>query len=235
VVSTGVADLDAMLGPRGWFKGSVTMVSGESGTGKTTFAAAFADAACRRGERCLYMAFEESAPQLTRNLASVGIDLGTWQEQDRLQIHAARPTESGLEGHLTTVYEQVEALEPDVVVVDPITDFTSLGASVDVKALLMRIVDYLKNRQITTLFTSLQHDPRSEDPSVSSLIDNWLQLRNLVSGAQRDRGLFIQKARGMAHSNQIRGFVLTDSGIRLLDVVDGTDSRVGGRNLPPAR
>jgi circadian clock protein KaiC len=235
VVSTGVADLDAMLARRGWFKGSVTMISGESGTGKTTFAAAFADAACRRGERCLYLAFEESAAQLIRNMASIGMDLGRWRQEGLLGIHASRPTESGLEGHLTTVYEQVEARQPDVVVVDPITDFTSLGASVDVKALLMRIVDYLKNREVTTLFTSLQHDLRGEDPSVSSLIDNWVQLRNLELDAQRDRGLFIRKARGMAHSNQIRGFVLTESGIRLLDGVDGPDGRDGRSARPRAQ
>lgn len=234
IVSTGVPDLDAMLSPGGWFKGSVTMVSGESGTGKTTFAGAFADAACSGGQRCLYLAFEESAAQLTRNLASVGMDLARWRREGLLQIHASRPTESGLEGHLTTVYEQVEAHAPDVVVVDPITDFTALGASIDVKALLMRIVDYLKNRQITTVFTSLRHVDRSDDPSVSSLIDNWVQLRNLELGAQRDRGMFIQKARGMAHSNQVRGFVLTDTGIKLLDVVEPTGSR-GGAPARPRR
>jgi circadian clock protein KaiC len=233
IVSTGVSDVDAMLSQGGWFKGSATMVSGESGTGKTTFAASFADAACSRGQRCLYLAFEESAAQLTRNLASVGMDLDRWRRDGLLHIHASRPTEAGLEGHLTTVYEQVEAHTPDVVVVDPITDFTALGASVDVKALLMRILDYLKNRQITTMFTSLQHADRGEDPAVSSLIDNWVQLRNLESGAQRDRGMFIQKARGMAHSNQVRGFVLTDAGIKLLDVVEPTGSRGGGAARPP--
>lgn len=225
IVSTGVADLDAMLGRGGWYKGSVTMVSGESGTGKTTFAAAFADAACRRGQRCLYLAFEESASQLIRNMASVGLHLDRGIAAGTLLIHASRPTQIGLESHLTTIYEQVELHRPDVVVVDPITDFTSLGANVEVKALLMRIVDYLKNREITTVFTSLQHDQSGEDPSVSSLIDNWVQLRNLESDAQRDRGLFIQKARGMSHSHQIRGFVLTDNGIKLLDVVETNGSK----------
>jgi circadian clock protein KaiC len=223
VVSTGVADLDAMLVPGGWYKGSVTMVSGESGTGKTTFAAAFADAACRRGEPSLYLAFEESAAQLSRNMASVGIDLDRWVDGGLLRIHASRPTQAGLERHLTTIYEQVETHEPSAVVVDPITDFTALGASSDVKALLMRIVDYLKNRQVTTVFTSLQHDAGGEDPSVSSLIDNWVQLRNLEAGARRHRGLFIQKARGMAHSSEIRGFTLTDTGIRLDGPVVGAE------------
>ena len=229
IVSTGVGELDAMVGRGGWYRGSTTMISGESGTGKTTFAAAFADAACRRGERCLFMAFEESGRQLARNMASVGMDLGRWVDEGRLRIHASRPTQLGLERHLTTVYQKVEAHQPDVVVIDPITDFTSLGTSTDVKVLLMRIVDYLKTREVTAVFTSLLHDRGAEDPTISSLIDNWVQLRNLESQAQRDRGVFIQKARGMPHSNQIREFVLTDEGIRLLDVVAGPEGVLTGR------
>jgi circadian clock protein KaiC len=229
VVSTGIGELDAMVGRGGWYKGSTTMISGESGTGKTTFAAAFADAACRRGDRCLYLAFEESGQQLVRNMSSVGMELGRWVDEGLLRIHASRPTQIGLERHLTTVYQEVEAHRPDVVVIDPITDFTAVGTSTDVKVLLMRIVDYLKTRQVTAVFTSLLHQRASEDPTVSSLIDNWLQLRNLETQAQRDRGVFIQKARGMPHSNQIREFVLTDDGIRLLDVVAGPDGVLTGR------
>jgi circadian clock protein KaiC len=229
IVSTGIADLDTMVGRGGWYKGSTTMISGESGTGKTTFAAAFADAACRRGERCLYLAFEESGPQLVRNMASVGFELGQWIAAGRLRIHASRPTELGLERHLTTIYQEVETHASDVVVIDPITDFTSLGTSIDVKVLLMRIVDYLKARQVTAVFTSLMHLRGTEDPTISSLIDNWVQLRNLESQAQRDRGVFIQKARGMPHSNQIREFVLSDEGIKLLAVVAGPDGVLTGR------
>jgi circadian clock protein KaiC len=162
-------------------------------------------------------------------MASVGMRLDRWIENGTLRIHASRPTELGLERHLTTVYQQVEVHAPDVVVVDPITDFTSLGTSTDVKVLLMRIVDYLKNRQVTAVFTSLMHDRGAEDPTISSLIDNWVQLRNLESQAQRDRGVFIQKARGMPHSNQIREFVLSDEGIRLLDVVAGPHGVLTGR------
>jgi circadian clock protein KaiC len=229
IVSTGIVDLDAMTSRGGWFKGSVTMISGESGTGKTTFAAAFVDAACRRGDRSLYLAFEESASQLARNMASIGLQLDRWAASGLLRIHASRPTQHGLERHLTTIYQQVEAHAPDVVVVDPITDFTAVGTSAEVKVLLMRIVDYLKNRQVTTVFTSLLHDRGGEDPTVSSLIDNWVQLRNLEQEAQRDRGVYIQKARGMAHSNQIREFQLTDEGIRLLDVVAGPYGVLTGR------
>lgn len=229
VVSTGVPELDVMVGRGGWYKGSTTMISGESGAGKTTFAAAFADAACRRGDRCPYLAFEESGQQLVRNMASVGMELDSWIDRGLLRIHASRPTQLGLERHLTTVYQQVEAHAPDVVVIDPITDFTSIGTSTDVKVLLMRIVDYLKKRQVTAVFTSLLHDRSAEDPTVSSLIDNWVQLRNLEVQGQRDRGVFIQKARGMPHSNQIREFVLSDEGIRLLDQVSGPEGVLTGR------
>jgi circadian clock protein KaiC len=229
IVSTGIPELDAMIGRGGWYRGSTTLISGESGTGKTTFAAAFADAACRRGGRCLFMAFEESGRQLARNMASLGMDLGRWVDEGRLRVHSSRPTQLGLERHLTTVYQHVEAHQPDVVVVDPITDFTSLGSSTDVKVLLMRIVDYLKMREVTAVFTSLLHDRGTEDPTVSSLIDNWVQLRNLETESQRDRGVFIQKARGMPHSNQIREFILTDDGIQLLDVIAGPGGVVTGR------
>lgn len=228
IVSTGVPGLDSMLDRGGWYRGSVTMVSGASGTGKTTLAAAFADAACRRGERCVYLAFEESGPQLIRNMRSVGLDLSRWIDARLLHLHAGRPTQLGLERHLTTIYQQVEGTSPHVIVVDPITDFTSLGTAVDVKALVMRIVDYLKNRQVTTVLTSLVQGA-VEDPAVSSLIDNWVQLRNIETEAQRDRGLFIQKARGMAHSNQIREFELTSDGIRLLDVIAGPTGVLTGR------
>lgn len=222
VVSTGVPGLDGMVSKGGWYLGSTTMISGESGTGKTTFAAHFADAACRAGGRCLYLAFEESQQQIVRNMSSVGLNLERWIKRGKLRIQASRPTQIGLESHLTTLYQQVESFAPDVVVIDPITDFTALGTSADVKAMLMRIVDYLKKRQITAVFTSLMHDRAPvEDPTISSLIDNWVQLRNLEMDAQRNRGLYVQKVRGMAHSNEIREFVLHDKGIRLLDVVPG--------------
>jgi circadian clock protein KaiC len=230
VVPTGVADLDGMIGKGGFYRGSTTMISGESGTAKTTFASFFADAACRRGERCLYLAFEESESQIVRNMGSVGVKLGRWIKQKKLRIHTSRPTQSGLESHLTELYRQVEEFEPDVVVLDPITDFTSLGTSTDVKAMLMRIVDYLKSNQITAVFTSLMHEGSgADDPTISSLIDNWIQLRNLELDGQRNRSIFIQKARGMAHSNQVREFVLSDRGIRLLDVVESPGGVLTGR------
>ena len=230
VVSSGVAQLDEMLGKGGWYRGSTTMISGESGTGKTTFAAHFADAACARGDRCLYLAFEESPPQIIRNMASVGLRLDRWSKKGLLRIHASRPTQAGLETHLISLYEQVRQHQPDVVVLDPITDFTVLGTSIDVKSMLMRIVDYLKKNEVTAVFTSLLHEGGvADDPTISSLIDNWVQLRNIEADAQHDRGLFIQKARGMSHSNQIREFELHGRGIRFLDVVSGPAGVLTGR------
>jgi circadian clock protein KaiC len=229
IVSSGIKDLDAMLGPGGWFRGSTTMISGESGTAKTTLASYFANAACRRGERCLYLAFEESEAQLVRNMRSVGLNLERWIKQRRLRVVSSRPTQLGLESHLTSLYKEVERHEPDVVVLDPITDFTALGTSLDVKSMLMRIVDYLKNREITAVFTSLIHEGGADDPTISSLIDNWVQLRNLELDAQRNRGIFVQKARGMPHSNQIREFELSDRGIKMLDVIPSPQGVLTGR------
>ena len=222
VVSTGVPGLDEMISKGGWYRGSTTMISGESGTGKTSFAAAFADAACRRGERAVYLAFEESADQLIRNMASIGVKLQPHVRKKLLRIHASRPTQAGLESHLTELYRVVEDTSPDVVVIDPITDFTTIGTSVDIKAMLMRMVDYLKTKQITTVFTSLIHERGMvDDPTISSLIDNWVQLRNIETEFERNRGIFVQKARGMAHSHSVREFELHDKGIRLLDRVKG--------------
>lgn len=230
VVSTGVGDLDAMIATGGWYRGSTTMISGQSGTAKSTFAAHFTDAACARGERCLYLAFEESQAQIVRNMASVGLDLDRWLERKLLRIHASRPTQLGLESHLAELYEQVEQHRPDVAVIDPITDFTAMGTPLEVKAMLMRIVDYLKTNEITAVFTCLTHENSSfDDPSISSLIDNWVQLRNLEHDGERNRGVFIQKSRGVAHSNQIREFVLHDKGITLLDVVTGPGGVLTGR------
>ncbi|MDP9073095.1 MAG: circadian clock protein KaiC [Actinomycetota bacterium] len=227
VVSSGIQALDAMLGGGGWYRGSTTMVSGTSGTGKTTLAAHFAAAACARGERCLYLAFEEGERQIVRNMGSVGLDLGHWIAAGALCIQATRPTQAGLENHLTALYRQVEAFGPDVVVVDPITDFHSMGSSLDIKAMLMRMVDYLKQRQITAVFTSLISEQEPEDPTISSLIDSWVQLRHVQQGDQRQRVLYVLKARGMGHSNRVRRYEITSSGIDIL--ISESEATMGTR------
>ena len=221
-LSTGVPDLDAMLGGKGYFRGSSILVSGGAGTGKTSLAGYFVDAADRRGESALYFAFEESAAQIMRNLRSIGLDLEPRLRKGLLQIHAARPTTSGLEGHLSAMHRIIEEKKPRVVVVDPISNLISVGTSVEVKAMLARLIDFMKVRQMTALFTSLTTDedhPEGTDVGISSFMDAWLVLRNIEMNGERTRALSVLKSRGMAHSNQVREFVLTSHGLKLLDVV----------------
>lgn len=217
-ISTGVKELDDMLGGKGFHRGSSILISGTAGTGKSSLAATFVDAACRRGERCLYFAFEESTSQILRNMRSIGIDLAPHLKKGLLQFHVARPTVYGLEMHLVTMYDLVKEYKPAVVILDPITDFFTVGSKAEVKAAVTRIIDFLKMNQITALFTSYTAEEDTPDQSivgVSSLIDAWLSLRNLESNGERHRGLFILKSRGMAHSHQIRSFELTDDGIKI--------------------
>jgi circadian clock protein KaiC len=210
-----------MFGGKGYFRGSSILISGTAGTGKTTLAAAFVDAACRRGEHCLYFAFEEAASQVERNMRSVGIHLSRHIQKGRLRFHAARPSQYGLEMHLVTMYNAIRELEPNVVVLDPITDFFAIGSRTEIKAAMTRIIDFLKTNRITAVFTSYLTENENTEQSmigVSSLIDTWISLRNLESHGERHRGLFILKSRGMAHSNQIRAFHLTDEGVQIGDL-----------------
>jgi circadian clock protein KaiC len=223
-VPSGIEHLDTMLGGEGFYRGSTVLVSGTAGTGKTSFVGQAVEAACRRGERCLYFAFEESPEQITRNLRSIGIDLEPWKEKGLLRFSAARPTLYGLEMHLAQIHRCVEEFSPSVVVLDPITNFVMTGSQVQVKGMLMRLIDYLKSRKITCLFTSLTTGGDALEQSeagVSSLIDTWILLQFLESSGERNRALYILKSRGMAHSNQIREFTLTDHGIELQEVYLG--------------
>jgi circadian clock protein KaiC len=223
-VPTGIDRLDAMLGGKGYYRGSSVLISGTAGTGKSSIAAHFADAACRRGERALYFAFEEAPSQIMRNMRSIGIDLEPWVQKGLLQFRATRPSFSGLEMHLTTMHKAVIAFEPQVVIVDPWNSFIVGDNSTEVKSMLMRLVDYLKMNLITGLFTSLTSGdgaPERTDVGISSLIDTWLLLRDIEIGGERNRGLYVLKSRGMAHSNQIREFLLTDHGVELRDVYVG--------------
>jgi circadian clock protein KaiC len=230
-VSTGIAKLDAMLGGQGYYRGGTLLVSGTAGSGKSSLAAHFLDAACRRGERSLLFAYEESPDQVIRNMRSIGINLKPWLDKDLLQIHASRPATFGLETHLSTIHRTIEAFQPKVVVFDPISSFESAGSLQDASAMLMRLVDFLKGQQITSLFTSLTFAGSPSEQSevgISSLIDTWLLLRNLEQSGERTRVLFVLKARGMAHSNQVREFVLTDHGADLLDVYLGPNGILTG-------
>ena len=223
-VSTGVRALDAMLNGQGYYRGSSVLLSGTAGAGKSSLAAHFVDAACARGERCAYFAFEESQRQIMRNMRSIGIDLRRWVERGLLRFHTARPHLQGLESHLALMIKQIGDFEPAAVVVDPVTNLTDIGSELEAKTMLVRLVDYLKSRRITALFTSLtadQHNPEQSEVGVSSLMDTWLLLRNIETNGERNRGLYVLKSRGTAHSNQIREFILTDHGAQLTDVYTG--------------
>ena len=207
-----------MLGGQGYYRGSTVLLSGTAGTGKSSLSAAFADAACQRGERCLYFAFEESPDQILRNMRSIGIDLATHVKSGLLRFHVARPTVYGLEMHLVSMYDLIKQFEPTIVILDPITDFFAVGSVGEVKAAITRIIDFLKMHQITAMFTSYTTEDEGFDQTVvgvSSLIDTWISLRNLENNGERHRGLFVLKSRGMPHSRQIRSFELTDKGIKL--------------------
>ena len=229
-VSSGIPGLDEMLGGKGYYRGSSVLISGKAGTGKSSTAAHFAEAACRRGERCIYFAFEESRSQVVRNMRSIGIDLQPWLDNGSLQFHAARPTVHGLERHLVTMYKAIRDFDPHVVVIDPITNFLSVGTSEDVKAMLMRMIDFLKYRQVTSFFTSLTHggDFEQTDVGISSLMDTWLLLREVEVNGERNRTMYVLKSRGMDHSNQLREVLMSGHGIQLVDVYLGPGGALTG-------
>ena len=230
-ISSGVSALDAMLGGPGFYRGSSILVSGTAGIGKTSLSCHAANACCQRGERCLYFAFEESEAQLLRNMRSIGLDLLPWVKKELLRFHTGRPTMNGLEMHLARIHKQVEAFQPHLVVVDPITNFISAGTVAEASCMLMRLVDYLKSREITALLTNLNHAVGALEQTelgISSLIDTWLLLRDIELNGERNRALYILKSRGMAHSNQIREFLLTDRGIQLTEPYLGPEGVLTG-------
>ena len=230
-ISSGIPRLDTMLSGKGYFRGSTVLVSGTAGTGKTSLAAQFVEAACKREERVLYFAFEESPSQFMRNMSSIGIHLEPFVKKGLLHFHASRPTLFGLEHHLTTTIKLINKVKPQIVILDPIDAFVMGGNQTEVKIMLLRLVDFLKMRNITAFFASLTNAGVSQeltDISVSSLIDTWLLLRDIEIGGERNRGLYILKSRGMAHSNQIREFRLTNHGIELLDVYVGPEGVLTG-------
>jgi len=216
-ISGGVSGLDKMLGNQGFYRGSSILITGTAGTGKSTFASFFANSACARGERCLYFAFEESPSQILRNMRSVGLNLERWIKRELLHIHAVRPTSTGLEGHLAAMHKLITDHKPSVVVVDPITNLISIGDSLAVKAMLTRMIDFLKMQGITAMFTNLTPEGAMEQTviGISSLMDSWVLLRDVEQGEARRRVLYLLKSRGMAHSNRMVEFELSERGITL--------------------
>jgi circadian clock protein KaiC len=230
-ISSGVTRLDSMLGGAGYFRGSSVLVTGTAGTGKTSLAAHFAAAACRRGERALYITFEESPSQIIRNMHSIGIDLEIWIQKGLLRFQANRPTSAGLEMHLTMIHKAIKSFKPQVVIVDPLTSFIIGGNETEVKAMVMRLVDLLKMSQTTSLFTSLSLSGGALEQTqvaIAGFVDTWLLVRDIEIGGERNRGMYILKSRGMAHSNQIREFLLTDHGVELRDVYVGPSGVLTG-------
>ena len=234
-VSSGIQRLDTMLGGEGFFKGSVILMSGTSGTGKTTFMSHFADAACRRNERVIYFSFEESPDQIIRNMRSVGLNLEQWVKKGLLVIESRRPTQCGLDMHLVLALKLIAEHAPKVVIMDPVTSFSDIANPGDVKRILMKFVDHMKSLGITTMFGSLTPSGLPSEVSavnISSLIDSWILLRDLENNGERNRGIYILKSRGMNHSNQVREFLLSDQGVEICDVYIGAGGvATGGARL----
>ena len=225
-ISSGIPSLDKMLDGQGFFRGSSILVSGTAGTGKTSIAASFIHEACRRNERCLFLAFEESPQQLIRNMRSIGHDLQPYVDASLLTFHSSRPTLNGLEMHLLTIHKLIQKIKPRVVVLDPITNLVTVGSGSAVKSMLMRLLDFLQAEQITVMFTALvRNTPITEqaDEEVASLVDAWLMVRDIESNGERNRGMYVMKSRGMKHSNQVREFIITDTGVDLVDVYLGAE------------
>ncbi|QHV93561.1 circadian clock protein KaiC [Spirosoma endbachense] len=230
-VSTGIQALDKMLEGHGFYRGSSILVSGTAGTGKTSIAATFANEACRKKERCIYFAFEESPQQIVRNMHSIGLDLQPYIDSGLLKFQASRPTLNGLEMHLVAIHKQIKEFKPSVVILDPITNLIAVGSVSDVKSMLIRLIDFLQSEQITVMFTALSLNNvinEQTDEGVSSLVDAWLLVKDIEHNGERNRGLYVMKSRGMKHSNQVREFVITDKGLHLVSVYLGPEGVLTG-------
>jgi circadian clock protein KaiC len=231
IVSSGIEQLDSMLGRGGFYKGSSILVSGTAGTGKTSFAASFINKSCEKKQRSLYFAFEESPSQIIRNMNSIGIDLQKHVDKGILEFYASRPTLYGLEMHLVAIHKAIRKFKPEVVVLDPITNLITVGSVSDVKSMLVRLIDFLQSEQITVMFTALALNTvvsDQTDEGVSSLVDAWMLIKDIEMNGERNRGLYVIKSRGMQHSNQIREFVITDNGLDLVDVYLGPEGVLTG-------
>jgi len=221
-ISTGIPSLDKMLGGKGFFKGSSILVSGASGTGKTSIAANFANATCKRKERCLFFALEESPRQIVRNMRSIGLDLEPHVKAGLLEFQSFRPGLHGLELHLAAMYKMVRKFKPQSVVLDPITNLVTVGLITEVNAMLLRLVDFMQSEGITLMLTALNSSTNEHiDENVSSLVDAWILVRDLELDGERNRAIYIMKSRGMQHSNEVREFLITSKGLELVDVYRG--------------
>lgn len=230
-ISTGIPDLDVMLGGGGFHRGSSILISGVAGSGKSSVAASFIDASCQRGERAIFFSFEESPLQTARNMRSIGIDLQRWMKKDVLRYVAARPSLYGLEMHLAIMIREVVKFQPKLVVLDPVSAFLAPEDTSEVQAMLLRMVDFLKAKGITAVFTHLAHSKGGEtktDAGLSSMMDAWILLLNRESDGEFNRELYLLKSRGMHHSNQVREFVMSEKGIKLREPYLGEGGALTG-------
>ena len=228
-VSTGIPSLDKMFQGGGFTKGSTILISGTAGTGKTSLAAAFAVERCKRGERCLFLSYEESSGQLVQNMSSIDINLAPLVKKELLRIVSTRPSFFGLEMHLLDLYKTIEDFKPQAVVIDPLTSLIAEGSQREIQSMVTRMIDLLKSKSITGVFTSLvsstAQNYTSGEVGVSSLIDTWLVVRELEEDAskRRIRGLYIVKSRGMGHSSDVHKLVLSDDGINIVPMNAAAD------------
>jgi circadian clock protein KaiC len=230
-VSSGIKNLDSMLAGKGYYKGSSVLVSGTAGTGKTSMAATFAHANCLEKRKVIYFAYEESPMQIQRNMQSIGIDLSKHVQDGLLQFHSSRPTLFGLEMHLVSIHKKIMSYKPDVVILDPITNLITVGSVSEVKGMLIRLIDFIQNENITVMFTALALNNtlnEQTDEGISSLVDTWLLIRDIESNGERNRGLYVMKSRGIGHSNQVREFIITNNGLDLVDVYLGPEGVLTG-------
>jgi len=234
-VSTGIASLDKLFQGGGYTRGSTVLASGTAGTGKTSLAAAFAVETCRRGEKCLFLSYEESPGQLIQNLSSIGLNLEPLVKKGLLKIVSTRPSFFGLEMHLLDLYKLLAEFQPRAVVIDPLTSLLGQGNRLEIQSMLTRMIDALKSKCITGFFTSLVSSTAQNDTSgeigVSSLIDTWIVVRELEEneGRRRIRGLYIVKSRGMGHSSDVHKLVFSSDGLLLVPMdskaTAGTDQK----------
>lgn len=230
-ISSGITELDDMLDGKGFFRGSSILVSGTAGTGKTSLCGHMADAACQRGEKVLYLSFEESSRQIIRNLASIGLDLKKWEEQKLLKFHSERVSMFGLEAHLTLIHKMINTFGPDIIVIDPMNAYLSNEDALEARSMVIRLIDYIKVRNITGFFTTLTSaagTAETTDINISSLMDSWMLLRDIEENGERNRGLYVLKSRGIANSNQIREFLITSQGVQLKEVYLGSTGILTG-------
>jgi circadian clock protein KaiC len=220
-LSTGIDKLDSMLSEKGYFKGSSILISGTAGTGKSSIAAHLAASVCKQEKRCIYFAFEEPAEQIVRNMQSIGLDLSPYVDKGLLKFHTNRPTQYGIEMHLLSIHNIIESFKPETVVFDPISNLTDVAAAADIKSMFGRLLDHLKNKQITTLSTNLVHGEKSSlatEIGISSIMDTWILIKNSENERKKERSIEIVKSRGMTHTDRINTFEITDNGIIIKDI-----------------